>query len=90
MSVGTIFSNESRLAVGGALNAKLAHPGLGWRSRIPRGALGPIHHFISPLKGEQDMTSLHFFQGSTEGARTADSSLPGISAISGLPAEGVS
>jgi len=24
--VGTLFSNESRLAVGGALNAELAHP----------------------------------------------------------------
>jgi hypothetical protein len=26
VSVGTLFSNESRLAVGGALNVELAHP----------------------------------------------------------------
>jgi hypothetical protein len=57
VSAGEPFSNESRLAVGGALNAELAHPvakGVGIEIRNLRGALWPIHHSIGLPKGGQD------------------------------------
>ena len=61
--VGTLFANESRLAVGGALNAELAHPvakGVGMEIQNLCGTPRPIHHSISLLKGRLDMASLHF------------------------------
>jgi hypothetical protein len=61
VSAGEPFSIESRLAVGGALNAELAHPvakGVGMEIRRLRGALWPIHPSISLLQGGQD-TAFH-------------------------------
>jgi hypothetical protein len=66
VSAGEPFSNESRLAVGGALNAELAHPvakGVGMEIQNLRGAVWPIHHSTSLLKGGLDMASLYFLQG---------------------------
>jgi hypothetical protein len=53
VSASEPFSNESRLAVGGALNAELAHPvtkGVGMEIQNLRGTPRPIHHSISLLK----------------------------------------
>ena len=57
VSAGEPFSNESRLAVGGALNAELVYPvanGVGMEIRSLRGALWPIRHSISLPQGGQD------------------------------------
>jgi hypothetical protein len=60
VGAGEALWKESRLAVGGALNAELAHPvpkGIGMEIQNPQRHLRPIHHSISLLNGGQDMAS---------------------------------
>jgi len=66
VSAGEALWKESRRAVGGALDAEFAHPvaeGVGVEIQDFRRTLRPINHSGCPLKGGQDMASLHFFQG---------------------------
>ena len=61
-----VFRKESRRAVARALDAELSHPvaeGVGMEIQDFRRTSWPVNHSTCPLKGSQDMVSLHFFQG---------------------------